>query len=174
MTPTTPNPKHAELLAEEWKDLRGYKGIYKISTYGRIKSVYRRWSILNKTSCRREKYVNVLLHKNKTFISKQMHRLVAETFIKRIPNKNCINHKDGNPGNNHINNLEWVNNRENSFHYFKDNLIGSSFVKKRNRFASQVKINRRCIYLGEYSSAEECHIIYLMALIYFKKDHKYL
>jgi hypothetical protein len=30
--------------------------------------------------------------------------------------KRCINHKDGNKQNNHVNNLEWVTHRENSIH----------------------------------------------------------
>lgn len=37
----------------------------------------------------------------------KVHRLVAQAFIPNPKNYPIINHKDENPSNNHINNLEW-------------------------------------------------------------------
>ena len=36
-----------------------------------------------------------------------VHKLVAETFIDNLNNLPCINHKDENPLNNSVENLEW-------------------------------------------------------------------
>ena len=36
-----------------------------------------------------------------------IHRLVAETFIPNPNNYYCVNHKDENPLNNNVKNLEW-------------------------------------------------------------------
>lgn len=48
-----------------------------------------------------------------------IHRLVAQTFIPNIDNKPYINHKDGNPHNNSIENLEWCTPLENVEHASK-------------------------------------------------------
>ena len=43
-----------------------------------------------------------------------VHRLVAETYIDNPRNKPCIDHIDGNPFNNHVDNLRWVTHSENN------------------------------------------------------------
>jgi hypothetical protein len=49
-----------------------------------------------------------------------VHRLVAEHFIGPSPEPNMVvNHIDGNPFNNHVDNLEWVTVRENNLHYHR-------------------------------------------------------
>jgi hypothetical protein len=50
---------------------------------------------------------------------KLVHRLVAKEFIPNIDDKPQINHIDGNKKNNNVINLEWVTNKENTYHWLK-------------------------------------------------------
>lgn len=45
-----------------------------------------------------------------------LHRIVASTFIPREEGKPEVNHKDKNRGNNHCDNLEWVDRKTNISH----------------------------------------------------------
>lgn len=48
--------------------------------------------------------------------TKYVHRYLAEKYIPNPENKPCVNHIDGNPSNNSLDNLEWVTRRENCEH----------------------------------------------------------
>ena len=52
-----------------------------------------------------------------------VHRLVAETFHPPppTPKHKYVNHKDGNPSNNHVSNLEWCTHPENMQHSYATN-----------------------------------------------------
>lgn len=54
------------------------------------------------------------------------HRIIALCFLDQIPNKDFVNHKDGNKLNNNVNNLEWCDRSENTQHsynnYLQDNV----------------------------------------------------
>ena len=101
-------------MDEVWKDVRGYEGIYKVSNFGRIKSLCRTGyggkpipERILKPQQDRYGYPVVGLHKNGKAATKTIHRIVAESFI---DNPNClkeVNHKDENKWNNRIDNLEW-------------------------------------------------------------------
>lgn len=58
--------------------------------------------------------------KQKSFYA---HCLVAEAFIPNPENKPDINHKDGNPKNNSVDNLEWCTKSENTIHALENGLI---------------------------------------------------
>lgn len=47
---------------------------------------------------------------------RDVHRLVAETYIPNPLGLPCVNHKDGNKRNNHVDNLEWVDHSGNMQH----------------------------------------------------------
>lgn len=103
-------------MEEVWKDIKDYEGIYQVSNLGRIKRLPHRVKNRFGTCCRKEHYVGykgtngymyVLLHKDNTPSTFLIHRLVAQAFIDNPNNYDCINHKDENPLNNCVNNLEW-------------------------------------------------------------------
>ena len=60
-------------------------------------------------------YLKVNLGRYRT---RNIHRLVAETFILNPEEKRDVNHKDGNKLNNNVSNLEWVSHSENIKHSY--------------------------------------------------------
>lgn len=102
---------------ETWKQVKGYEGMYEISNLGRLKSVERK--VKNKNGYRliKEKMLKPIKNnkgyycyglRNKTGLKMiLLHRLLGEHFLDNKNNYPCINHKDGNKLNNHIDNLEW-------------------------------------------------------------------
>lgn len=98
---------------EEWRDIEGFEGLYKVSNFGRVKGLDRVTSdgkhikskILTLTGTL---YLNASLWKNNVEHNILVHRAVAKAFIPNPDNLPEINHKDKDIHNNHVSNLEWV------------------------------------------------------------------
>lgn len=127
-------------MIEIWKDVKGYKGLYKVSDHGRIKSLKvgqgRRKLIMKSYTHGGYKRIN-LYDGNGKAKKYYIHRLVGEVF-KPNPNPgqyNEINHIDGIKTNNHIYNLEWVTSKENQIH-----AIESGLVKYQNNKGRSCKL----------------------------------
>ena len=98
-----------------------------------------------------------------------VHRLVAQTFIENSdPNKNVINHKDGNKKNNNIDNLEWVTIAENNKHARLNGLVkplkyyGIDYSGENNNSAKLTKENvleiRERLHLSNSTLAKEFNV----------------
>ena len=99
-------------MQEIWKDISGYVGYYKVSNFGRVKSVKRvtrsgRTVNERVLSASGNPYLQVALSKDGYICNVRVHRLVAHAFIPNPNNLPCVNHKDENKLNNHADNLEW-------------------------------------------------------------------
>lgn len=67
-------------------------------------------------------YRGVLLRKNGKTIRRNVHRLIAITFIDNPHNLPSVNHVDGNKKNNDVSNLQWCTASENMKHAFQTGL----------------------------------------------------
>ncbi len=85
---------------------------YKINKNGDIITKNNILMIPNTT--KEYKSINLSINNKPTLF--KIHRLVALTFLKKIKNKNIVNHIDENPSNNHVSNLEWTTREENTEH----------------------------------------------------------
>lgn len=102
-------------MEEIWKDIVGYEGLYQISSNAEVRKIMPngKYKIL-KPSIGGSGYPRVSLRKNKTSKTMLLHRLLALTFIPNPNNYPCINHKDENPLNCSLQNLEWCTYKYNS------------------------------------------------------------
>lgn len=152
-------------MEEEWKDIEGYEGLYQVSNFGRVRSLdrvikckdgrskkYR--GLVLKPSTDKNGYLQLLLHCRgcKRFY---VHRLVADAFLPNPNNLPIINHKDCNPSNNCVNNIEWCDYKYNNNYY--DRNIKLSNTKRNNTYNTkkvlQYTLNNE--FVKEWPSAME-------------------
>lgn len=142
-------------MKEEWRDIKGYEGLYQVSNLGRVRSLPREVAYIR---VRNNKAQNIISHHSGRIMSSpingegyaqvpitrgnnmRVHRLVAETFIPNPENKPFINHIDGNKANNRVDNLEWCTNSENQRHAI--DILGRKPGAYQNKMV-------RCVETGE-------------------------
>lgn len=93
---------------EEWKDIKGYEGLYQVSNLGEVKRFYKtREEKIIKPFKDKYGYLVVNLYREGKSKTIKVHRLVANAFLENYDNLPCINHKDENKQNNNVKNLEF-------------------------------------------------------------------
>ena len=107
---------------ETWKEIEGYEGAYEVSTFGRVRSLDREYykcysdgkmqltkhrGRILKLRLNDKGYYVVTIVYNHTVKTLLINRLVAKAFLPNPDNLPEVNHKDENPKNNHVDNLEW-------------------------------------------------------------------
>jgi len=112
---------------DDWKDIEEFPR-YKISETGELYSKHTK-RILTPTIY--DNYYRLRLAKNGKYLSKAIHRLVAQTYIENIDNKPIVNHKDGNTMNNNVDNLEWCTHSENVLHAYNTGLNQRRKIKNK-------------------------------------------
>ena len=111
---------------EEWRDIKGYEGLYQVSNEGRVKSLERYVGGNGRNQCLKlikEKilggylnaygYPTVTLHGENGQKGHRIHRLVAEAFIPNPDNKPYIDHINTVRNDNRVENLRWCTQKEN-------------------------------------------------------------
>jgi hypothetical protein len=103
---------------EEWRDVVGFEGLYKVSDLGNVKNA--------KTELIKKMNLNVRLNRPQMCLSKfdkvttvYPHKLVMEAFVGKRPEGMECCHADGDPFNNALVNLRWDTKTNNSQDKFK-------------------------------------------------------
>jgi hypothetical protein len=99
---------------ERIQDVKGYEGLYAVTTLGRVWSYRRKiWIKPWPTRCG---YYLVRLCNKGLEENPSLHRLVAMAFIPNPENKSQVNHINGVKDDCKVSNLEWMTARENMQH----------------------------------------------------------
>lgn len=132
-------------------------GIIKLVAMVMVRSLERPYTICSKTIISTKSkilkrgivkgYYNVELNVNGVAKKIFVHRLVALAFIPNINNLPCINHKDENPLNNRMENLEWCTIEYNLKYGTRQERISKNRKRKVLQYSSEGE------YIAEYDGA---------------------
>lgn len=167
---------------ENWKDIKGYEGLYQVSDLGRVKRIGQkvmttkgffkqiRERILRQTNLKG--YLKVSLCKDGKAKTHSVHSLVAGSFLNHTTSIYIvIDHINNNRKDNRLENLQIITQRLNSS---KDRdgiskYTGVTWHKKDKRWQSSIIVNRKTVYLGYFKSEERAAIAYQFALTQIDK-----
>lgn len=108
--------------------------------------------MIMKQQIKKKKRYGIILNKNNTQRNFMVHRLVAEAFIPNPKHLETVNHKDENPFNNNVDNLEWMTNRENLLYGTR-----TERAKKKNQKKVE-KLTKGLKHVEYYDSLTEAAI----------------
>lgn len=109
------------------KDIKGYEGLYAITSCGRVWS-YGRQKFL-KPKITKDNYLRIGLYKNNERKQYFIHRLVAQAYLPNEQNLPVVNHKDEIKSHNYINNLEWCTTQYNNIYNGRAKRIAKKCMK---------------------------------------------
>jgi hypothetical protein len=150
---------------EKFRQLKEYPN-YLISNQGKILSLEKGiW--LKPRATNGDRHVQVCLTTNKKRKWMYVHRLVALAFIKK-PNKyiNLVMHKDDNPKNNNVDNLQWGTqylNMQQRFNYpaQRNKNIRNTFYQQRKTYKGTiVSLIKEIAKEFNVSYSSVCAVIY--------------
>jgi hypothetical protein len=139
----------------ECRPVEEFHGLYSVSREGWIWSFKRRnfmmpvyYSTLSSS------YPRVTLTRPKEAgVVRTVHTIVAKAWVPNPDNKPFVNHKDGNKGNYHADNLEWVTNSENQLHAVRTGLR-NMHPYPRQKAAARRNLNRAYDAIRKFSEDE--------------------
>lgn len=91
---------------EVWKEISGFCG-YQVSNIGRVKRSKKDKEKIIRQQKTNSGYLSVSIYKCGKQYRKNVHRLVADAFLRNENELPFVNHKDENKLNNSVENLEW-------------------------------------------------------------------
>lgn len=100
-------------MSEEWRDIKGYEGLYQVSNMGRVKSLERKDSLgrpikerILRPAPTTMGYPMVVLCTGGNKKNWAVHRLVCKAFCDNPENKPEVNHINENKTDNRVENLD--------------------------------------------------------------------
>jgi hypothetical protein len=169
--------KEQEQTTEEFRDVPGYEGLYKVSNLGNVYSI-KKEKLLKLTIGFNKRYYRVrIINRDLKYTTIEVHKLMAMAFLnhERSRYNLVVNHINNDGLDNRLENLEVISHRQNLSSGRKDRETMSSKytgvdLKKNNRYVSQIKVNKKYYYLGSFSNELKAKNRYDEALKYIDSD----
>lgn len=159
---------------ENWKPVKDYEGLYEVSNFGDVRTLDERHYLKLKTQKKnKDGHMRVWLSKESKKSAFFVHRIVATAFIPNPENKPVVNHIDGNPSNNHVDNLEWATRSENDLHAFKIGLRKPSNGGTNKHVVRIDKTGNEVIYDSMLKAANENGLHVGQISFYIKTGRRY-
>lgn len=149
---------------EQWKDIPGYEGLYKVSSIGRVWNVKR--NCLHGTRKRKKQVINGRLHleyvttwlqKGDTRKYASVHLLMLLAFKGPKPSPaHVCRHLNDIPYDNRIENIEWGTSAENNQEaYDKGRRVGSTVAGERGGEAARKILGKKTAFVNTITGEEK-------------------
>lgn len=153
-------------MKEIFKPIPDYED-YEVSNMGCVVSLKAGKRRILKQSVTYDGYCKLNLWSGGICKTKKVHRLVILTF--KGDSDLVVNHKNGIKTDNRLLNLEYCTQRQNSQHYRKNvkstsKYVGVCWNKRNEKWQSEIKINKKNIYIGLFKTEIEAAEAYKKAL----------
>ncbi len=142
-------------MEEIFKVITGLEN-YEVSNLGNIRNI--KTKRILKPGMDMQGYYKIDMQCAGNRITKKIHRLVAETFLENLDDKQCVDHIDNNRLNNNLSNLRFATHKENAQNrkLSSRNKSGSKGVLLYNKkWRASIMIDGISIYLGGYENIED-------------------
>ncbi len=160
-------------MSEEWKNIKGYEGLYRVSSAGRVMGLRRGKVLKPFPLSKNNPYLHVSLSRSGKINVEAVHLLVWDAFGDQPRNGRIlqVDHKDQNKNENGIENLQLLTSRANiSKGYLNkktkaSQYTGVSWRRQSNKWQAQIMINGTAKHLGYYFSEPDASRAYQRALL---------
>lgn len=175
------HPETGELITEEFRPVKGYEGLYEVSSFGRVKSLARfpkvKQDRIRAISIDSTGYHTVTLCKGSPVKNEtiKIHILVAVAFHGHKPNgfNMVVNHKDFNKLNNKARNLNIITARENTNKKHIPHVSKYTGVTRIGvKWVAKIRVNGKNRHLGTFENELDAHKAYEQALDSLNKTVK--